>query len=219
MPDDKLEVFQTQLQQLESPYAMFSISLNEVIGLREQGQIGKSCQAVYMVASLCTMMVQPLAALLRSLAEHARHFGTIPNTAPLDPENFHGARCQRVSRISGLVSKVLLTQRNRFFHKLTTLEELVENLERDFRASAEDLADVGAANSAALWQAVDDCHFDLNTCLRETTVLLKSFLMAVPMEQLPSFQNILQRQLRAAHARENDPREVRHGRMASIGGQ
>lgn len=219
LPDHKLEVFQTQLRLLESPYTMFSISLNEAIGLRGQGQVAKACQAVYMVSSLCTMMVHPLGALLRSLSEHARHFGTVPNAAPLDPENFHSSRCQRASKISGLFSRVLLTQRNRFFHKLSSLEEMIENLEREFHASAGELSDGAAVNTAVLWQSVDDCHFDLNTCLRETTVLLKSFLMAVPPEQLLPFETIHQRQLCAGHQQETAHRVVRHRRMAPIRGQ
>ncbi|MGH9689357.1 MAG: hypothetical protein ACRD5K_20015, partial [Candidatus Acidiferrales bacterium] len=31
---------------------------------------------------------------------------------------------------------------------------------------------------------LDDLHYDFNTCLRETEVVLKSFLRALPAEQL-----------------------------------
>jgi hypothetical protein len=37
------------------------------------------------------------------------------------------------------------------------------------------------------WKMLDCLHYDFNTCLRETEVVLKSFLRALPSEQLPAF--------------------------------
>jgi hypothetical protein len=34
-------------------------------------------------------------------------------------------------------------------------------------------------------------HYDVNTCLRETQVMLKSFLRALPSQQLDSFEERL----------------------------
>ncbi len=45
------------------------------------------------------------------------------------------------------------------------------------------------------WQAVDAAHYDLNTCLREAIVLLKSFLMALPNDELKAFQATVQTQM------------------------
>ena len=122
------------------------------------------------------------------LGEHAKHYGTIPNTAPLDAENFQSAKGQRSARMSGLLSRVLLSQRTQFLHKLGTLQEMVEDLGKEFCNCAEELGAGAATDPSVLWKIVDADHYDLNTCLRETIVVLKSFLRALPDDQLAGFQ-------------------------------
>src|SRR5216683_1505325 len=50
-------------------------------------------------------------------------------------------RGQRSARMSGLLNLVLLSQRLQFLHKVSTLEEMVEDLDKDFRRAVEHLAD------------------------------------------------------------------------------
>src|SRR2546427_8822588 len=72
-------------------------------------------------------------------ARHARHYGTVPNSAPLNPANFRGARRRRAARMSSLLSHVLLSQQSQFLHKVDELEGMVEDLAKEFRAAvAED---------------------------------------------------------------------------------
>jgi hypothetical protein len=49
------------------------------------------------------------------------------------------------------------------------------------------------------WRTVDDAHYDLNTCLREAIVVLKSFLVALPNDQLSVFEKSITAQLLAPH--------------------
>jgi len=49
---------------------------------------------------------------------------------------------------------------------------------------ARQLEPTDAAAASSFWAALDAGHFDLNTCLRETVVLFKSFLVVLPEEQL-----------------------------------
>jgi len=122
------------------------------------------------------------------LGEHAKHFGIIPNIAPLDAANFRGAREQRSARMNDLLSHVLLTQRSQFLHKIDTLEEMVLSIHKDFSEVATDLGNGASAEPSSDWRTLDDAHFDLNTCLRESIVLLKSFFVVLPNDQLPVFQ-------------------------------
>src|SRR6266852_8289982 len=122
-------VFHKQVHELESSYAMLSVSLDEAIELRQLGQPGKSLQAVGITSGLCKLLTQTLVGLLCALSEHAKHYGTIPNTAPLDPANFQGQRGQRSARMSGMLNRVLLSQRLQFLLKVSTLEEMVEDLD------------------------------------------------------------------------------------------
>jgi hypothetical protein len=65
---------------------------------------------------------------------------------------------------------------------------MIHHLGGDYCHAAEQLSSDGTtAESAHLWEAMDTGQFDLNTCLRESTVLLKSFLRVLPDEQLSQF--------------------------------
>jgi hypothetical protein len=75
------------------------------------------------------------------MLEHARHFGTVPNILPLDPENFQNARSQRAARFSDLFSKILLTRRSQFLHKMWVLSELVDDLSASFEEKVKELCD------------------------------------------------------------------------------
>jgi hypothetical protein len=199
---------------------MLSVSLNEAIELRHSGRVAKSYQAVCVAPALCTRLTEPLAALLRSLADHAKHYGTIPNAAPLDPANFQGARGQRSARMSSLLSRVLLSQRAQFLHKISTLHEMVEDFGKDFREAAEELVEGTCLDPEMQWRVVDTNHFDLNTCLREAIVLLKSFLLALPGDQLETFKNTVRTQMGVSHGTQPMQRRlIPHRRMAQIAGE
>src|SRR5467141_3891515 len=189
LPEAKALVFNQQVHELESSYVMLSVSLDEAIELEQMGQPGKSQQAVAITSGLCRLLTHTLGGLLRALSEHAKHYGTIPNAAPLDPANFQGQKGQRSARMSNLLNHVLLSQRVQFLHKVSTLVEMVEDLGKDFRRAADDLAEGLSVNPKEMWDDVDTDHYDLNTCLREAIVVFKSFLLALPENQLGTFQD------------------------------
>jgi hypothetical protein len=188
LPEEKALVFQEHERHLESLYNMFSVSLNEAIDLKLAGLLAKAWSAIGMTSELCRRMTGPLAGTLRALHEHAKHYGTVPNAAPLNPNNYHGMRGQRSARMSGLLDRVLLSQRLQFLHKVNTLEEMVEDLDRAFRSVADDLARGLCPDPERGWHEVDAGHYDLNTCLRETIVVFKSFLVVLPVGQLTDFE-------------------------------
>ena len=139
---------------------------------------------------------------------------------PLDPSNFQGQKSQKSARMSSLLNHVLLSHRLQFLHKLSTLGEMVEDLGKDYRLSAADLADGTSVDPQKDWEAVDADHYDLNTCLREAIVLLKSFLLVLPADQLGAFQQTIAEQSMVASAQApSRQRVIRHRRMAPIAGQ
>ena len=216
LPDEKSQVFHNHERLLELLYNMFSVSLNEAIELKRAGLLAQALNAIAMSSDLCERLTRPLAGTLRALHDHARHYGTIPNAAPLDPENYQGARAQRSARISGLLDRVLFSHRLQFLHKVSTLEEMVEDLDRDFRTAASDLAGGLSADPERGWHEVDAGHYDLNTCLRETIVLFKSFLVVLPAGQLGDFEKTVYSQSQSPN---NDPTMPRHRRMSVFAGQ
>jgi hypothetical protein len=215
LPPAKAEAFDSCVRQLEIFYGMFSVSLNEALELRRTGKSGESCQAVFVIPALCVRLARPVESLLHTLGMHAKHFGVIPNTAPLDAANFRAPREQRTARVNDLLSHVLLTQRSRFLHKIDSLDEMVLSIRKRFCEVASDLGSGASDEPSADWRALDDAHFDLNTCLREAIVLLKSFIVVLPDDQVGAFQKSINAQMLAPH----DAEPTRHGRMVLIEGE
>ena len=74
---------------------------------------------------------------------------------------------------------------SRFFHKLRILSETIQQLEREFQDAAGDISAGLCVQPGDCWTTLDALHYDFSTCLRETEVLLKSFLKTMPLDQLP----------------------------------
>lgn len=220
LSDEKDRVFGSCVQQFETSYAIFSISLNEAIELRQAGKLTTCSQVIWMTAALCERLAEPLAGTLRALGEHAKHYGTMPNCVPLDPVNYQSSKGQRSARMNCLISRILLTQRSQFLHKISALQEMVEELGREFHETADELANGVSVDPLSDWKVLDSDHYDLNTCLREAIVLFKSFLVALPENQLESFRNEVRTQIGASSQTIRRPTvAIRHRRMTAIAGQ
>lgn len=215
----RTEVYNSYVPKLEAAYTMLSVSLDEALGLHQDCRDQKAYQAVCVTSDLCALLTTPLENLLRSMLIHVRHSSVVPNASPLNSENFRGARGQRTAKRNALFSRVLLTQRSQFLHKMTVLEELVDDLGKDFSAAAEELSNGAPFEPQRSWECLDATHFDLNTCFRESVVLFKSFLLALPEGQIKDFQNTVE--LQSNHQRDKyaRPRILRHRRMTVIAGQ
>lgn len=217
---DKSRAYLDCLRHLETTYSMFSVSLDESIGLRRNGRTAKAYQSLSVCPALCQRLARPLCSLLRAMLEHAKHFGTTPNLAPLDPGNFQNSRSQRMARFNDLFSRVLLTRKSQFLHKINALAELVEELDCSFQSTVEELAYGESSHPERDWDLLDAVHYDLNTCLREAAVVLKSFLHALPDTQLSAFQATLETQSGAVTSLVSSrTRHLTHRRMAFLKGQ
>lgn len=218
----KNQAYLSTLHRLETSYCMFSVNLDEAIGMRRGGRVSKAYQVLTVAPALCNKLTFPLLALLRTMTLHARHFGTAPNLASLDPDNFQSSKSQRVARFSSVLSHVLLTRRSQFLYKISALAELVEDLGTGFSSAAEELHECAIHNPDRYWELLDAAHYDLNTCLREAVVLMKCFLLAMPEKQVAEFQTTLHRESHQVRATSWVPALVRnlaHRRLAPLKGQ
>jgi hypothetical protein len=218
LPDAKLYAFRVYSDEFETCYVMLSVSLDEALGLRESGFLRKSFQVVDVTPALCSRFTDRLQGLLSSLEEHAKHYGIVPAVAPLNSANFRSARAQHSARMSSLLSRVLLSQRAQFLSKITSLRDMVAELAVDFSDAADDLVNGAALNCSPLWLALDQDHFDLNTCFRETMVLLKCFLRVLPDDQLLAFQKTVEAQTLPLQLKPQR-KSLRHRRMPQFAGE
>jgi hypothetical protein len=221
LDEDKQRAYVNLLRGVETAYAMFSVTLDEALGMRNSGRTMKAYQVLSVAPALCNRLSSPMCSLLRSMYEHAKHFGTTPHLAPLDPGNFQSSRSQRAARFNDLFSRILFTRKSQFSHKIATMADLVEELASSFESTTEELCEGQSIRPERDWEMLDAVHYDLNTCLRETVVLFKSFLHALPEGQLVAFQATHRAHAIAAHA-ETLParaRHLAHRRMALLRGE
>ena len=187
--------------------------------MRRVGKSSKAYQVLSVAPALCQRLVEPLHSLLDVMSNHAKHFGITPNIAPLDSQNFQHPKSQRVALFNDVFSRVLLTRKSQFCYKISALADLVEDLYSSFQAAVAELACGDSLSPERDWDLLDSVHYDLNTCLRETVVLLKSFLHALPDGQLPNFQSAVRDTCDTACLSLSPSGHLAHRRMAFLKGQ
>jgi hypothetical protein len=188
LPEEKDRLFDATLNELEKSYRILSVTLDDAFNLCRQGKIAPAREQARMFAELFDRLAGLLRGVLRSLYEHSRQFGTFPNTAPLRRGFFRSERAQQVARANSLLAVIRFRARTRFFRKLGALEEIVAGLQRQARETARDIAEGVAVSWRKQWTQLEILDYDLNTSLRETTIVLKSFFCALPIEELPAFR-------------------------------
>jgi hypothetical protein len=171
---------------------MLSISLNEALTLRRESALGHAREQVAVSAELFDRLTGCLAVLLGTLEDHSKHFGTIPNVVPLNPQYYRGETAQRYAKKNALLGKVLLSLRSKYFHKLRLLTVTVAALQEEYREVSLEIAAGSSAEPGAQWGELDNLHYDMNTCLREAMILCKSFLCALPNSEVKAFRRKLE---------------------------
>jgi hypothetical protein len=98
---------------------------------------------------------------------------------------------------------------------------MVEDLDNDFQSTADDLADAASMHPEHLWKVLAGDHYDLNTCLREAFILLKSFLVVLPTSELLTFQDTVQQQSQPLRDQRllNPPGAISDRRTAAFAGK
>ncbi len=188
LPEEKDRLFDATLNELDISYGILSVTLNDAFNLCRQGKLVPAREQARMFMELFNRLAARLRGILRALYEHSRQFGTFPNTAPLRPGFFRSERGQQVARANKLLTVIRFRARTRFFRKLGALEEIVAGLQREAREIAWDIAEGMAVSWPKQWTRLEVLDYDLNTSLRETTIVLKSFFCVLPSEELPAFR-------------------------------
>jgi hypothetical protein len=191
LPNEMDQLFDSTRNELECSNVILSLTLDEALCFCGQGEFERANERAAIFADLFDRLADKLRLLIRTIEEHGSHFGTLPVVAPLAPANFRGSTAQRLSMMNNLLAKVLFRTRTRFFHKLESLGEIIQELQREVRELVDESRDRSVAGKQQIWQQLEILGYDLNTCMGEATVVLKSFFCALPGEELESFRHKL----------------------------
>lgn len=191
LPKDKNDLFEGIVQHWEAGYAMLSVALNESFALRRRGELVRARQQAAVASDLARLLAFPLVGALRALSSHARKYGTCSRVEPLNPGFFRGATGHRLASWNSLLHGVLPAERFRFSRKLGALSTTIEEVAKEFDCSATAIVEGTSTQPGVCWSELDTLHYDLNTCLRESVVVLKSFLHVLPAVEMESLRTVL----------------------------
>ena len=191
LPVDKRRVFEEVTRHLEDAYAMLSVSLNDALSFREQGELARARENIAVSAGLVSRLADPLLSACQILETRGSHLSSTPSVAPLNPANFRTQIARNTAGWDQLLHHILFASRSRYSHKLHALQFTISSLAEEFVTAAEELESGMQTRPDQCWLNLDSLHYDLNTCLREALVILKSFLRALPEGALPAVQGEL----------------------------
>lgn len=196
LPAGKKSLFDAIVREWENAYAIFSVALDEAFALRADAKLGRARQCAEIASGSVRNLTEPLGAACRTLAKAGRHLACPPAVAPLNPAFYRGDFARQSAQWNQLTHHILFGSRSRFLHKLRVLEIMIPSLGDIFRRTCENFS--SEFNPRACWDCLDEIHYDVNTCLRETIVVFKSFLRALPDAALASFESELNASLASA---------------------
>lgn len=187
LPRERLQIFQTVVREWEFANAMMSVALDEALSFRARGELVCAREQVSLAAELFARLASTLVVACDSVSDRGRHISDLPLVEPLNTDFFRGEIAQNAAQWNLLLHTVLFADRSRFFQKLRILSETVARLVHEFDSIAEDLFHGVSIRTADGWKSLACLHFDFNTCVCESEIVLKAFLRAIPAEQLAAF--------------------------------
>lgn len=184
LPRDKMCVFEVIIQRWECAYAMMSVALDEAITLRTGGQLVCAQQQVSVAADLFGRLACALTTACATLANRSERTRELPVVEPLRSRFFRGNAAQSAASWNSILHHLVFGNRPRFFHKLRILSAMIRELDGQFCERARDICERLCIQPSDCWKTLDSLHYDMNTCLREAEIVLKSYLRALPAEDL-----------------------------------
>ncbi len=191
LPREKTELFDVVVRRWECTYAMMSVALDESLSLRARGELVCARQQVGIAAELFARFTASLVSFCDALTTRGRRMNKLPVVEPLQSGFFRSDTGQSAASWNAILHHLCFGNRSRFFHKLRILSETIEHLEGEFDEAADDLSKGLSIQPQECWEQLDVLHYDFNTCLREAEVMFKSFLRALPAEQLAALASAL----------------------------
>ncbi|MGH9729172.1 MAG: hypothetical protein ACRD4V_11360 [Candidatus Acidiferrales bacterium] len=189
LPQEKHFFYKSVVREWEDAYAVLSVALNEALSHRDRGELVSAREAVEMAGAVVNRLAQPLCAAYRILEKRGRQLVVAPAVNSLNPQFFRSEAAKQNATWNQLLHRILFGSRSRYLHKLRVLGMTVDDATALFQEIAAELAQGIQIHPQESWSTLDNLHYDLNTCLRESIVMLKSFLRVLPDASLDSLRN------------------------------
>jgi hypothetical protein len=185
---DKAELYSSVQRHLETSYSVFSVVLDEALAMRRQGRLVVARDQLGVSADLCGRFAAYLEGMLDSLGRHAQYFATSPAIAPLNLDDFMGETARYRARVHNGLALVVFSRHFGFLNKIRTLGRMTSDLSDEYLGAVTEVTDGGYISPERGWQQLHHLQYDLNTVFRESEILLKSFLVKLPGDDVRVFR-------------------------------
>lgn len=183
LPGQRQALFEEIVGALDATYTMMSVSLDEAMRLRLRGLLVQAREQAGICGDLVERLTNKLQLLVRTMKEQGQQLAELPVVLPLTRVNFRHGEARQAAFWHHLLHLVLPSSRCRYFLKLRTLGSTLSALTREFKVISREIADNTCVEPEHSWGELDHLHYDLNTCLRESIVVLKCFLRVMTEER------------------------------------
>jgi hypothetical protein len=190
LPSETAQAFEQLQKDLTVSCILLGVVLNEALG-SDPNAAATTAEFAVLFSGLFDRMVSHLSIVLRTLEEDGSTCGAHPNALPLQPGCFRSPYARQIARTNRLRSAFSVRGRSAFGLKLSDIRRVIAALQSQAHQEADEIAGGQSRHARTHWARLEVLQYDLNTCLQETTIALKSFFCALPGRKLP----LLRRQL------------------------
>jgi len=176
LPEERRAIFEAISREWEAAYAMLSVMLNDAMAERASGRLVQARRQSTMAGQLAARLVEAVVGPLDALRRRGRAGGSLPVVEALRPGHFRSERAQQAAAWGYLAHRVPLGRRFRFLTKLAALRRMLERAASEFCDIAQEVGEGTSVDPEACWRALELLHDDMNTAMRESVVVLKSYL-------------------------------------------
>ena len=206
---EQAAVYEPSVRALETGFSLIGFALQEGLEHKDTGSLRASREAAELAGELAGRHGALLYGAVVTMERRSRHFGTLPEVDPLDPETFRSDAARTESMWNAMLHRMLFSARQRWFHKLVTLKEILWDVRETFLETAGELAEGVSLEPMKGWALLEQTHDDWNTCLRETTILLKCLLTALAPGEVEELRRELEEKRKRAEEQPSEWRERR----------
>jgi hypothetical protein len=195
---EKAALFCSVRGKLETSYSVYSVVLDEALASRREGRLGVARDHAGVSAELCERFAADLEGMLDALERHARHFATVPTFEPFNVEDFRGDRARQRAKLHNRLSFVLFSRHFGFLNKIKTLNKITSDLAEEYMGAVAAIVEGSYISPEEHWQRLFHLQYDMTTVFRESEILLKSFLVQLPGDDVSIFGDNISRALLTA---------------------
>ncbi|MGH9774812.1 MAG: hypothetical protein ACRD50_07675 [Candidatus Acidiferrales bacterium] len=191
LPDPKNALFEELRRDWDALRWMSAAALDESLQLCHAGNFACARSQAYNSAELLGRLAASKVAACHALRNQGRQFGDLPDVNPLNPDDYITGHAHNSALMSQILYRAVFTRRSRLFYKLDTLSSLIEDLSGEYNQVAAEMQLNSMGGPEASLALLALLEHDINSCFAESQVVFKSFLWALPPDQIPALRRNL----------------------------